>query len=84
MRTGPAPRSIAASSRLRSKPAIRAFTTTKAYDTVNATWARITVVKPSRMPADAKSSSSDAASTISGATVGTRTAAFTRLARRNR
>ncbi len=37
---------------------------------MNATWERITVAKPRRRPSAANSSSSEAASTISGATVG--------------
>ncbi len=67
---GPAPRSMAASSRLRSKPANRAFTTTTAYDTENATWARMMVRNPRRSPRAAKSRTRDEARTISGTTMG--------------
>jgi hypothetical protein len=70
VRQGPAPRSAAASSRLGSRPAKRARTTTTTYDRQNATCARITVVKPSRSPSAAKKSSSDEARTISGTTIG--------------
>ena len=65
-----APRSIAASSRERSKPAIRARTVTTTKVMLNMTWAMMIVVRSRWTPTDTNSASSDAPSTISGVAIG--------------
>ena len=73
-----APRSIAASSRCRSKPIRRAFTVTTMKLTMNITWAMKIVPNPSWKTAVVlrKSVSSDAPSTISGVDIGRNTRRF--------
>ena len=73
-----APRSIAASSRWRSKPISRAFTVTTMKLTMNMTWAMKIVQKPSgkTLVMLRKSVRSEAPRTISGVAIGRKTRTF--------
>ena len=72
-----APRSCAASSRLRSKPISRERTTTTTKLMQNITWAISSVWKPSPgAPRMMKKESSEAPMTISGVAIGTTISRF--------
>ena len=73
---GFAPRSIAASSRWRSKPTRRAFTVTTTNEMQNITCAMKIVQKPVATPRLRNSASSDAPSTISGVDIGRKMSRF--------
>jgi uncharacterized protein YpmS len=74
-----APRSIAASSRWRSKPCRRAFTVTTTKEMLNITCAMKIVQKPVATPRLRNSVSSDAPSTTSAVVIGTKTSRFVEL-----
>jgi hypothetical protein len=77
VRQGPAPRSMAASSSVQSKPRRRAFTVRATKLVQNSTWAMTMVQNPRWTPRSMNSVSSDEPRTISGVVRGSSRSRFT-------